>query len=228
MKRYIFLIILIMFFNSLILSEENLKQKNTYYGTGDFSYDISGGVGSAINFFSPYMVLFFEFTFKFDYIFSKKINDRYRLGIGLSIGDSINVGGLFFIYAVGIYNFFNRVQQKITFVNMVGNDYYKKYALFEIGATISFTSFHTRWYDYYNNPVNIYYVTLFVAPYLFIGRYRISYTKNEITNIVGGFMEWNIDIGKYISPSISYMQKYYLHFSIGVEYRIGHHIKKFK
>jgi len=225
MKRYIILIVLLLFLNNLIFGAENLKPKDTYR-TGDYSYDISGGVGSAINFLiinSLLPMLYFEFIFKFDYIFSKEINEHYRLGIGLSIGDSVNFS--FFIQ----YFFINRIQQKITFVNMIGSNYAKRHALFEVGATFSFTSFNGVTYKRYDETLaNIYYLTFFVAPYLFIGRYHISHTKNEITNIIGGFMELNIDIGKYISPGQSAMESIYAYFSIGVEYRIGHHIKKFK
>jgi len=61
-----------------------------------------------------------------------------------------------------------------------------------------------------------------MGPYLFIGSNKIS---KRITNIVGGFLEFNFDLGKYTKVSFK-AQNIIFYMGIGVEYRIGHTIKQ--
>ena len=240
MKRYIVLISLFLFFYNLIRNAETTEIKDRPK-IEDIYHNFSGGVATGLNipFFvysDPHFIdvdsqVFLEFIFKFDYLFSIKINDKYRIGFSLSIGDSVSFAPLppyYLTFYFGSYYFFcNRVQQKVTLVNMFGNDFIKKYLLLEVGETISLTNFigQKPFYNGYEltNEV-MYYTTFFMAPYLFIG-YQAYLSIKKTTNIIGGFIEFNFDIGKHILPNQSYMQDILIYFGFGIEYRIGYTIK---
>lgn len=227
MKKYLILIISLSFLININTNAEE-SPKGIYH-------NFSGGLGTAINFpfFECYLgsekavlpVMFFEFTFKFDYLFLKKISDKYKIGFGLSIGDSINVGGLDFtsfylIYNLAPYCFFNRVEQKFTLVNVIGNDYIRKYAIFETGLTLSLVNF------YVNRSEAYYYTTCFISPYLFIGFWGVSKQKKGMGHIIGGFTECNFDLLKNDKNVYSSMKAVYCYLSFGIEYRIGYRVEK--
>lgn len=160
---------------------------------------------------------FYEFGFKFDYQFSKKVNGSVNLGFGLSFGDSINIGGFMtlLVYRYFTYNFFNELSQKISFNALVGSDWSNKYALFDLGAIFSFAAFFSSNNEYY-------YLTLFVSPYLFIGFVNIG----SASHIFGGFFECSFDIGKSNNELYSIMKRAYCYISFGIEYRIGYSLDK--
>jgi len=227
MRKYFILIILVLILSSMVLNAEE-SQKGIYHNFG-------GGLGTAINlpFFKCYLgssetvlpVIFSEFTFKFDYLFLKKINDKYKIGFGLSIGDSINVGGFdltsfYLIYNLAPYIFFNKIGQKLTLVNVIGNDNKGKYAIFETGLTLSLVNFFAYGSEAY------YYTTSFISPYLFIGFWGISEQKKGMSHIIGGFAECNFDLLKNDKNVYSSMKAVYCYLSFGIEYRIGYRAEK--
>ncbi|HOV13723.1 MAG TPA: hypothetical protein PK771_05525 [Spirochaetota bacterium] len=229
MRKYLILIVSLSFLININTNAEE-SPKGIYQ-------NFSGGLGTAINFpfFECYLgsektvlpVLFFEFTFKFDYLFLKTINDKYKIGFGLSIGDSINVGGLNFsgfylIYNLAPYTFFNKIGQKLTLVNVVGNDDRKKYAIFETGLILSLVNFYAT----YNSGDNYYYTTCFMSPYLFIGFWGVSEQNKNLSHIIGGFAECNFDLLKNDKNIYSSMKAVYCYLSFGIEYRIGYRVEK--
>ncbi len=227
MKKYLILIISLSFLININTNAED-STKGIYH-------NFSGGLGTAINlpFFKCYRgssetvlpVIFSEFTFKFDYLFLKTINDKYKIGFGLSIGDSINVGGLNFsgfylIYNLAPYIFFNRIGQKLTLVNVIGNDNRKKYAIFETGLTLSLVNFYAYGSEAY------YYTTCFMSLYLFIGFWGVSERNKGMSHIIGGFAECNFDLLKNDKNVYSSMKAVYCYLSFGIEYRIGYRVEK--
>ncbi len=175
----------------------------------------------------------FELAFKFDYLFLKTVNNSYKIGFGLSIAESINFTlGMFQSLTDIRYLFFNKIQQKLTLANMFGNDKKGLYGLLEVGLTFSLVNFLANNYNkYYSDDPYLYYTTLFVGPYLFFGFTGISKASKRkktvsVTNIVGGFLEFDFDIGQYMSNSYSKMQEVLFYLSFGVEYRIGHTMKQ--
>lgn len=169
--------------------------------------------------------LFLELTLKFDYLFLKNINSKYKIGFGLSLGDSINLGGIglpHLIFIATYYTFFNRIGQKITLVNMIGSDETARHAIFETGLTLSLTNF----FGLSRDGEVYYYVTSFIAPYLFIGfRGLLNHDKN-IYNIIGGFVECNFDLLKNDKNIYSAMKEVNCYLSFGIEYRIGYCLEK--
>ena len=118
MRKYLTLIILILILSSVVLNAEE-SQKGIYH-------NFSGGLGTGLNltFFDSYFgkekrtipILFFEFNFKFDYIFLKSINSNYNVGFGLAIGDGINLGGLdltsiYIVYSLAPYIFLTELHK---------------------------------------------------------------------------------------------------------------------
>ncbi len=231
MKKYF----IIVFFLFLIIFNINSEESKK-----DIFHNFSGAIATGFNIsfvekdpsdhYSPKVLaypLFYEMIFKFDYLFLKTINSTYKVGFGLSIGDSINIALYPPYFVSSVYNgFYNRVEQKITFANMFGNEANSSnYLLMEIGLTFSLVNFfgYDTYYQYSDDGF-IYYTTLFTGPYLFIGSTIISKSK-KLTNIVGGFLEFNFDLGKFSKASFV-KQNVLFYMSIGVEYRIGHTIKQ--
>ena len=190
-------------------------------------------------------ILYWEIGGKFNYIFLKRINKKYALGFDLAIGDIVSVGGwnatIFFdIFTFGFYAsyyFFNRITQKISFVYLIDNywvnliDEEKNFTLLlEAGISFSFVSF------VYFSRIPLYYNTFFIGSYIFVGWWGYSLEK-RISNILGFFLEFNFDIGKYNvqyfgtegkdyigieKPPPDTDMKYVLFYlSFGMEYRIG-------
>ena len=160
---------------------------------------------------------FYEFGFKFDYQFSKDINDFVKLGFGLSLGDSINIGGFMtlLVYRYFTFNFFNELSQKISFNAFLGSDYNSKYALFELGAVFTFATFFSSYYEFY-------YLTFLISPYLFIGFHNIA----NNSHIFGGFFECSFDVGKFNDELYSIMESAYCYITFGIEYRVGYNMVK--
>ena len=238
--------ILLIFFILLNFYSLNCQEDKT------ITHVFSGTFGQGLNFafFDCYYdsqktvlpVLFFEFNFKYDYTFLKEINYRYSLGFNLSFGDSLNVGGIdtvspslgspYIIYTLAPYIFFNRIDNKFSFVNIVGNGSLKKYAYFELGLLISFVNFYART-QFYDTWDDWYYITGLIGPYMFVGGQFMTtkfvgeqLKEVEISHIFGMFAQCSFDIGKYNDKLYSTMQAVYCYLSIGVEYRIGGIIRR--
>lgn len=215
-----FILIFIFFFNINInpddMTNDFEKDKET-----SFQHNFSGVISNTINLiaFDNTALDFYDFTFKFEYQFFKRINNLYKIGVGLSIGDSISPGG--FMTSIGYiyftYNFFNRIHQKVSFNNLVGYNWNNRYALFELGMVFSFINFG----NYYQS---FYYLTFLLSPYIFIGALNIDYSN--ISHIIGGFFECSFDIGKYNTDVYSIMKRAYCYISFGIEYRIGYSLDK--
>jgi len=236
MKKHIIVFSFFIFSITLFFSDESADK--------GISQNFSGGIGcgNEIAFFEhtfqPSLydyyyerktlpVTFFNLIIKFDYLFLKEVNYKYKIGLGLSIGDNVTLGGLIpsYMYLITLYNlapytFSNRVFQKIMLVNVFGIEYFRKFLIFEIGINVSFAVF----YAYYDAEEYYYYLTSFVSPYLFLGFWEIKdyiYAKN-ISHIIGGFLELSFDVSKYATDNYSAMKSVYCYFSFGFEYRIGY------
>jgi len=169
------------------------------------------------------VALYLGITLKFDYLFLKTVNSNYyKIGFGLSLGESINVSGMALISPSYPYQIINRLQQKITLANMFGNDERGWYTLLEIGLTFSLINIINLSFTYYDNCT-----TFYTGPYLFVGFTGISKKEYSKTSIIGGFTELIFDVGKYMlkydNPVVKNIA---FALSFGVEYRIGHAIKQ--
>lgn len=186
-------------------------------------------------------------VFGFDYIFIKKLNDKYGIGFSPGIRDIIDIGGFVpgvFLIRLFPYFFINRINGKIGLSNLIIID--EKNNLFiESGINISFVSFWASYKKY-----STYYITFWTGPYIFFGYcgYSIA-NKNrrgefKVNHIIGVFFQIDFDMGKYIGEyQNSIQEKYpypfvtpkvfdpdmqfvYYYFSFGVEYRVGKRVEK--
>ncbi|HOJ63487.1 MAG TPA: hypothetical protein PLE45_03600 [Spirochaetota bacterium] len=251
MKKIIFLVMFVSIFR--------------IYGEGsilhNFNFVCCLGVNIAFYYYDePYKykevfpIYYIENILGFDYIFIKKINDKYGVGFVSGIKDIIGISGILIDYITGYlytfpYFFINRINWKIGVVNLleIGSVNFLEIEvkkshniLIESAINISFVSF---WASY--NNYSTYYITFWIGPYIFVGYYnKIWGIEIEPTHTVGMFFQLDFDIGKYIGeyqnsiqPKEPYpfetfkvfdtdMQFVHCYFSFGVEYRVGRSIEK--
>jgi len=192
------------------------------------------------------------FTLKFDYLFLKRINKNYKIGFGLAFGDSISVSGMeyyspyglpftfitlgifltgltpAFIYTMTLlYLYVNRLHQKISFANLIGNEEKNKFTLVEFGLNLEFVTFFYKYYSFDQKEMTTY--AFFLSPYFFVGLWiitnsfyweRILKKSVELSYIVGGFLELSFDI----NPNKNF-DHFFVNF--GIECRIGHTSEKY-
>jgi len=219
MKK-IFYLIIILTFNFNIYSDDASDDGSTDIEML-YRHNFCGVISNSINIvaFDNAALDFYDFTFKFEYQFFKRINNIYQTGFGLSIGDSISPGGFMtsIEYIYFTYNFFNRVHQKISYTNLIGYYWDYKFAIFEIGTIFSFINFGNYFNDYY-------YLSFLISPYIFIGILNVDYSNRSY--IVGGFFECSFDVGKFNDELYSIMESAYCYITFGIEYRVGYNMVK--
>lgn len=250
MRKYLILSVFILFLvNFNINSEES--GKGIYHNfSGNIGFSINSPITFFTNSnygLSASVSSIVFFTLKFDYLFLKRVNKNYKIGFGLALGDSISVSGMeyyspyglpftfitlgifltgltpAFIYTMTLlYLYINRIHQKITFANLIGNEEKNKFTLVEFGLNLEFVSFFYKYYSFNQKEMTTF--AFFLSPYFFVGIWIITnssywgriFKKNvEFTHIIGGFLETSFDI----NPNKSF-NTFFVNF--GIEWRIGH------
>ncbi len=244
----IFLFLLILNFNVYCEEENKEVVYQNFSGVAGFSINspitfftnAKGGLSASIS-----SIVFF--TLKFDYFFLKRLNKNYKIGFGLSLGDSISVSGMeyynpyglpftfitlgifitgltpAFIYTMTLlYLFINKISQKITFSSLVGDENKNKFTLIEFGLNLEFVTFFYKYYSFDRRETTTY--SFFLSPYFFVGILMITdsiYWRRILKKSVEltHIVGGFLELGFEINPNKNF-DNFFVNF--GVECRIGY------
>jgi len=197
---------------------------------------------------APYPLLFA--TFKFDYQFLTKINEKYKTGFGTSFGYSINVSGSEYpmlsfpspllniplgIATAFIYNLvaelilFHRFNNRISFVNVFGSGgKWLRYLWLEIalGLDLILTTYRSYKDVQYDNDPKL---NLLFSSYIFVGLLKFNTAKQEERRkLFGKKAESSNILGGFLELGFNFDKTIYPNYhtpiftiGFGLEYRIG-------
>lgn len=252
MKQKYWMIVLFISFTCVYIYGEDAPLKKGIFQNFSGGVDLSFCVGFTkssnldyIDIYYPYASFVFV-SFKFDYLFLKRVNKKYKIGFGLAFGDSFNVfasdfytiygavfnysnigilfsgSTLFYIFTF-IYQgaYINRVYQKITFSNLIGSEDKNKFTLIEWGLKLELITYLFKYSDtssYMRSPVFI------ITPYFFVG-ILTTYSSLHFERIFNKYIDLTLIIGGFFEAGFDVCnstggQSFFL--SFGAEYRIGH------